>query len=220
MKVLYVESAKATWLFDLRLLNPTGLSVTRLLSAVAERYRFAKAPTSPLDINEGGVKFVEGVFGTSTGVDVGVSLSVYGDGLVADSFSNTDNTIEFLRDIASLSSELGFPFPDENQIGKAFTSLLGVSCDVTLSQWFSTFDPIARTIERNVVTMDGKPRSFAFSGISIHSEDVGQNKAPTPFKFERKWGAPFSDNRYLTQAPLETNKHIALLQELETVLKG
>jgi hypothetical protein len=220
MKVLNVENSKATWLFDLRLLNPRGLTITSLMAGIAEKYRFAKIPANPLDVKEGGLSFVEGVFRNSKGIEFGVSITAYGDGLVADTFSNTNNTSEFLRDLALFSAELGFPFPDENEMGKSFTSILGVFCDVPLLALNPKLEFIAKLIESKLVTMDGKPRTFDFAGISLYSEDVSQNKAPAVFKFERKFGQPFSTNRYFAQAPLETDEHIAVLEELERVLKA
>jgi hypothetical protein len=196
------------------------VKISSLLGPVAERYAFAKVPANPLDIKDGGLSFVEGVFSNSKGTEVGVTLTAYGDGLVADTFSNTDNTTEFLRDLASFATELGFPFPDEDEVGKSFTSILGVSCSAPLLTLNRNLELIARLIERDLVTMDGKPRAIEFAGITMYSEDVGQNKAPSVFKFERKVGQPFSENRYFAQAPLETDKHIALLEELENILIG
>jgi hypothetical protein len=189
MKVLYVENTKATWLFDLRLLNPRGVSMIALVAAIAERYSFAKVPASPLDVSQGGgLSFVEGVFRNSEGIDLGVSITVYRDGLVADSFSNTGNTTEFLRDLAQFGAELGFPFPNEEEVGKSFTSILSVSCDLPLLTLNQKLEAIAKHVESKLVTMDGKPRTLEFSGFSIFSEDVSQNKAPAVFKFERKFG--------------------------------
>ncbi|MGD0522295.1 MAG: hypothetical protein ABSA48_13635 [Terracidiphilus sp.] len=219
MKVLNVENAKATWLFDLRLLNPRGVTITSLMAGIAERYKFAKVPANPLDVKEGGLSFVEGVFRNSKGIELGVSITAYGDGLVADTFSNTDNTTEFLRDLAQFAAELGFPFPDEKEMGKSFTSILGVFCDVPLLALNPKLEFIAKLVESKLVTMDGKPRTIEFAGISLFSEDVSQNKAPAVFKFERKFGQPFSANRYYAQAPLETDEHVVVLEEFEKILK-
>lgn len=219
MKVLYVENAKVTWIFDLRLLNPRGVSMIALTAAIAERYKFAKVPSNPLDVSQGGgLSFVEGVFRNSAGIELGVSITIYRDGLVADSFSNTNNTTEFLRDLAQFGGELGFPFPSDDEIGKSFTSILSLSCDLPLLTLSPKLESIAKRVESKLVTMDGNPRTLEFAGISIFSEDVSQNKAPTVFKFERKFGQPFSTNRYFAQAPLETDEHIAVLDEIEKLL--
>jgi hypothetical protein len=220
MKVLYVESAKATWIFDLRLLNPRGVTITSLMAGVAERYKFAKIPASPLDVKDGGLSFVEGIFRNSKGIDLGVSLMVYGDGLVADTFSNTDNTTEFLRDVGKFAAESGFAFPAEVEVGKAFTSILGVECDTPLLVLNPRLEAITRLINDKLITMDSRPRSFELTGITMFSEDIGQNKSPALFRFERKVGALFSQDRYFTQAPLETDKHIAVLEEFERILKS
>ena len=220
MKVLNVESAKATWIFDLRLLNPRGFTITALMAGITERYRFSKVPANPLDVKDGGLSFVEGVFRNSSGVDLGVTVTAYGDGVVADTFSNTDNTTEFLRDMAQFATEIGFPFPNENEIGKSFTSILCVQSEVSIQTLNPKLNGIARMIESKLVTMDGKPRTFEFAGISLFSEDLSQNKAPSIFKFERKVGQPFDTNRYFAQAPLETNEHIIVLEALERMMKS
>jgi len=63
------------------------------------------------------------------------------------------------------------------------------------------------------------PREFDFSRIGFASEDLSKALAPIAFTFERRLQQPFSANRYYSEAPLQTDEHIELLDMLEGILK-
>jgi hypothetical protein len=79
---------------------------------------------------------------------------------------------------------------------------------------------IVQFIESKLQTLDGRPRRFEFTGVEFWSEDITKNFAPIGFKFERKFDQPFAQNRYHSEAPLQTKDHIELLGLLEDILRG
>jgi hypothetical protein len=220
MKVLYVQGAKATWLFDTQLLNPRGLELKSLFASMKERYEFAKSPVHEHDRSEkGSFVFSSGVFPES-GEKRSVSLTVFRDGVVAESTSNTIHATAFLDDLREFALETGYSMPPTSSVGKGFSSLLVVETDAVLLTINPKLLPLIQFIQSKIVTLDGKPREFDFSRIGFASEDLSKPFAPIPFTFERRLEQPFSANRYYSEAPLQTDEHIELLEMLEGILKA
>lgn len=221
MKILSVGQARTLWMFDLGLLNPRGLSLHRALEQLAEKYKFSKAPKNPLDLNEQkALAFQAGTFVNSKKSAVHISFTIYNNGFSAETQSSTDDSTEFLEEIAAwIVKEHGMVAPSSLDLKKAYLSQVDVESDTPLVVLNPKLTPFLRLIEERTKTADGKPRQFDLGAIQCWTEDVTQQMAPALFRFERKWGLPFASNRYFTQSALETQPHIDLLNDLEKVLK-
>ena len=220
MKVLYVQAAKATWLFDTRLINPRGLEIKSLFASIKDRYDFTKSPLHEHDRSDkGSFVFSDGFFANSD-EKRSVSLTVFRDGVVAESASNTDHATAFLEDLREFAIEIGYSMPQSSSITRGFTSDLVLESDAVLLAINPKLLPLIQFVQSRLVSLDGKPREFEFSRISFSSEDLGKPFAPVPFTFERRLEQPFSANRYYSEAPLQTDEHIELLNMLEGILKA
>lgn len=208
------------WAFDIQLLNLGGLSSQELFKKLDDRYKFAKSPKHPLDLNEKGVlAFQLGTFSNSKKKPLSVTFTIYNNGLAAETASTTDDATEFLQDLANwISREFSFQPPDEAAIKKAYFSQVTVQLDTSLAMLNPKLQEIAGMLQANLKSLDGKPRQYAFAGISFWTEDVGQTFAPAQFRLEKKWGTPLSSNQYFSQAPLQTEQHLSLISEVEKLL--
>jgi hypothetical protein len=219
MKVLYVGLARSIWLFDLGLMNPKGVSLQGLIDLLKEKYRFAKAPKNALDLDEQkALSFRSGTFTNSKGIPVIVGFSIYNDGFTAETLSSTDDSTEFLLELAGwMKVECGFSLPED--VRKAYVGQIDFESEGSLLGLNTGLTNFLKALEARYSPVDKKPRQFDAAGLSFWTEDVNKPTSPAIFKFERKMGAPFSSNHYFSQAPLETQSHIEVLQELETLLK-
>jgi hypothetical protein len=219
MKVISVTLARSMWLLDPRTLNAQGRSLLDTLLATSSRYRFAKSPQHLLDLNaEKALEFVAGTFEIK-GEPKRVGLIVYNNGLTADSLSSTDDSDAFLEDLTQwLTKEHKLAIQPDGIIRKYYYNQLEVECEYALSLLNPKLQRLSEKISSLCLTLDGSPRSFEMAALGIWPQDVGEKEAPPGFRFERKIGAPLSKNLYFSQAPLRTQEHISVLEELEAIL--
>ena len=216
MKVLYVGLARTIWLFDFALLNPTGMNLRGVLGEVGERYQFAKIPKNELDLDEQrSLSFKGGTFVGQRKVPLLVGLAIYSDGLAADTMSSTDESTEFLNDLAKwLSDTFGLVVPKERR--ENYLSQIDFQSDVPLTNLNRRLEAFADNLE---AFEKNKDRHYELGSIQFWTEDIGKPGSPAPVKIERKISA-FSSNHYFSQAPLPTSAHMEFLSEFEAILKA
>jgi len=213
MNVLYVGLARTVWLFDLSLLNPTGMSLKGVVAEVTKRYQFAQAPKHELDFDDQrSLAFKGGTFVGQRKVPLFVALNIYSDGLVADTMSSTDESTEFLNDLAKwLSDTYGLNVPKERRVN--YLSQIDFRSDVSLINLNRRLEAFAENLAKSV------GRNYEVGSIQLWTEDVGKPGSLAAVRIERKISAPFSANHYYSQAPLPTTAHMELLSEFEALLK-
>lgn len=216
MNVLFVGLARTIWLFELALLNPKGISLRGVFEEIGKRYRFAKAPANEIDFDEQrSLAFKAGTFTGARKIPVIVGLNVYNDGLVADTVSSTDETTEFLTDLASwLSDTYGLIVPKERKVN--YLSQIDFRSEVSLTNLNRQLGTFAENLQNLRRSADN---NYEVGSIQFWTEDIGKPGSAAPVKIERKITAPFSANHYFSQAPLPTTDHIRLLTEFEAILK-
>jgi hypothetical protein len=214
MKLMSVSLARSAWLFDLTDINPGGKDIfTHLIPPLLEDYKFKTHPKPGEDFSSSGMKFTQGEFVKEDGTVIIVNLTIWKDGVWADSFSSTSDSDEFIKAVSLALPELGFAFDPEMVNTKLYLSQLQVRCDKALS----ALNPRLSDLAEKVASAGGGETKFAFSGIEFWPDQTKTVK-PAVFSFQRRVGDPFSSNRYWSQAALSTSKHLELLDELEAIL--
>jgi hypothetical protein len=147
------------------------------------------------------------------GTVIAVRLTIYSDGIAADTFSSTTDSEEFLTAALENLPEIGFAYDPAMVRRRAYLSQLNVMCSKPLSALNPKLNDfgarLSSSIEGNL--------EFAFAGIEFWPDQTKVFK-PSTFSFQRRIGDPFSDSRYWSQAPVPTGRHLELLQELEAIL--
>lgn len=188
------------------------------LSFLLERHNFLKFPTTEEIKSRQEYKFDDGVFSGRSGEQLWVSLSVYSDGIVADTHSSTEDSDYFLHDLlTALTQQFGF-VPYEKIIRRrAYHSEVSVEMGEGFSSINERIASFLKDLQDNVSTDNTIPLEVA--GITF-VQDPRKLNGLYPFRFERAANAPFKDKRYFSAAPMATTKHLQMLEKLETVLTG
>ena len=211
MKLLSVPLARIVWSFDVSEINPRGKNIfSDLVPTLIEAYGFKKYPEEGGDFSKGMV-FGLGTFTNHNNDEVQVGLTVWSDGIAADTYSNTNDSDEFMEGLIEILPQEGYVFERVMIQRKAYNSHVIVRCEKHLSSLNPRLDEFSKKLSAAI-----NPRlMFEPAGIEFWPN---QEAKVANFSFQRKTGADFSDNRYWSQAALRTDKHLELLQDLENIL--
>jgi hypothetical protein len=213
MKLLSVQLARTIWTLDLAEVNPRGKNIfSDLVPKLIQEFKFKKSPEEGGDFSKGLV-FTLGSFMNRNDDDVAVGITIFSDGVSADTYSSTDDSDEFLDVVSEILPQIGYSFDPEMVQRKAYNSQIVVRSEVNLSLLNPLFDKFAEKLSEL-----SDPRvDFGFAAIEFWPDQT-QTFKPVNFSLQRKNGTAFSDNRYWSQAGMPTQKHLEFLEELETTL--
>jgi hypothetical protein len=220
MQLLSVGIARSIWLFDINDLNPTGKSIfPDVLLWLGEKYSFQTYPKSLADTDQEkkGFLFKAGEFQTSDDTIV-VNLSIYNDGIIAETWSSTEKGDLFIEDVQrSLISKYGLTFTPET-VRKQYISEVVVRLDHPMSNINPRLAQFCKMMT-DMFTRHHLP-PFEATGMVFGQDTSATAYKPPGFGVERKVGAPFSDNRFWSRSPFTTGEHLRALEEFERLLVG
>lgn len=218
MELLNIIRARSVWLFDVRDINPRGRYFELALIAwLKERYTFTKYPSSITDIDQtGGLVFSSGSFHLRTDSLITVDLSIYNDGLVADTRSSTRDTDTFIDDVLSSAvQEFEIVFYPEMIRRKLYVSEMHVRSNRPLSSINPRLEGFASRLASMISIQ--KDARLELSSIGFWP-DENSPAGTSRFLFERQLNTSFAEQRYFSSAPLQTEDHLKLLNEFEDLL--
>ncbi len=215
MELVSVQRARSIWLLDSYDLNPRGKNIgTKLIDWLKHTYQFTKVPAGMTDLDDTKALYYSGGHFKTGRESIDVELRIYNDGVVGDTRSSTEDTDLFLLDVlASAAKEFSLPYKHEIVRKKLYVSEMTVRTAKALS----TLTPTLAEFARKLGLATGSAAVPELASIGFWP-DILPNPSASVFRFERKFGAEFSDHRYYTRAPLQTSKHLELLQALEGAL--
>ena len=211
MKILQIKMARAAWIFKTNDMNPHGKDIREMLPELVKRYNFANIPDIPKARAAGkGIPFGSGTFQAAA-----LDVTMYDDGLIADTRHNTKTSNAFLEDVMAWATKT-FGLVQPAQIRKAYASELFVELDKPLDGLVSLFGKLAKELDR--LAKPWGHTKFSAYGITLASDpDVSAQKVP-PFKLERADETPHVEGRYYSAAPVHTEEHVKLLDMIERAI--
>src|SRR5260370_12050179 len=214
METRAVKSARSIWLMETEELNPRGISLSPILIALRDRYEFQVFPKTVEEANpyrQQGIVFAKGSFGQA-GRNHLVSVTMYGDGFVAERRLSTDFSDAFLEDLLAFASgQFGLLYRPEMVQKRAYASQLLVRTSKELHKFFTSLSAVGEKLS-SIVGQKYEPLWLSFG------TDYKSSLRPGAFTFEREINKPFEQRRYYSAAPLQTKQHEGLLKQLEAAL--
>jgi len=221
MKLLSVKLSRAIWLINLIDLNPRGRNLQAIIPGIVAKYKFRGFPIKSEDFNlTNGVKLTGGVFQKDSETEINIDLTVFPDGIIADTRSSTDDSDKFLDQLLTLASnELGLVPYNEVLRTKSYVSELMVWTDKPLNAINPKLQQIAKLLNSLIKGHSHHPIAFETFGITFWTDQT-ITLPPGPFRFERVSDIPFAENRYFSAAPLQTDAHLEVLTNFEKILSS
>jgi hypothetical protein len=224
MKLLSIKQARSIWLIYLIELNPRGLSLFTLINPIIEKYKFQIYPTKPeefgysKEIRE--IKFIGGSFPRDQQHNIAFDLTIFNDGLMVDTRSSTDDSDGIIDEFLTwVSAEFDLVPYQEVLRSKLYLSELFVQTEKSLNSLNPKLANFGALLTSLIVGHEHHPIAFETSSLSFWTNPTIDNP-PGPFRFERVIDAPFNTNRYYSAAPLQTEAHLKILEELEKILSS
>lgn len=224
MKLLSVKQARSIWFVYLIELNPRGLNLISIIKPVVEKYNFQIFPSNPEELGFGKetreIKFRGGSFQKDLQHNISFDITIYNDGLLVDTRSSTYDSDIILEDFLNwISTEYGFVPYKEVLRSRVYLSELYVQTNKSLNLLNPKLEDLSKHLTSLVVGHEHHPITFETTGISFWTDPAITNP-PSSFKFERVIDVPFNTNRYYSAAPLQTDAHLEMLEELESILSS
>ena len=185
-----------------------------LIDIVRTRFNFEQIPDKSDDLNRG-IEFLNGAI---DGVTV-EKLGLYSDGVILESRSPTKSLdLAFAELTAWAETDLGLKMIETHNISKLYESDITVHSDGNIVNLGRRIEKICKLLSAGLMkisNIDADPTSVGFS----ISPDINKlpGLKPSAFRVDRQAGADFARNLFRSGAPLTTDLHLELLQELETL---
>ena len=217
MNIVAFSSGSFIALFPLEAFTPLGgLNERRTVDAIRERYKFVSFPNMSApraELEQTGIVFEWGVYETAAGQISINKLSVHNDGIVVRP-NKTQHAEAFFNDATSwLIEEHGCR---QARIKPLYVSEIVVDFDVPVANMIDNYGEIANLLVSHV----DKNRGVKAAAVNALSFEFLTNDSMTTAKFviERRVGTSVEDERYFCSAPLTTEHHLEVLQEIERLL--
>jgi hypothetical protein len=214
MQLSAVLLARALGFVDINDLNPRGRSFfPYLVPLIVSRFNFQQYPMKPDEFDESkGVTFGMGHTGEST-ID---KITVWNNGIGVDVRSSTTDAKNILELTLSWLRDEGYLEFHPSMINRwGYLSQITFFADINLDQFNPALRNLAVAVGDSVAQEQGIKSPFGVSGINI---DFDRSFAQSPialFTLQRRAEVPFTRNKFYSEAPLPTETHIRVIQQLE-----
>lgn len=201
----------------------TPAPLTDVVNSIRSTYQFTVYPIfNPAGIPET-FTFANGRFldGDKTFAIGQLVMAPNADIAVTISTEQAERVLEHLMDL--LDTNFGYRLR-QAKIVKSFLSNIVVTFDRGLEEYIRQFEHMADIINRFRLP---ERREFAIKRLAfgdspepVTGVDIMAMIERGDFTIERRAGRPFGENRYFSSAPLRTQDHIRVLEQIEAVAKG
>jgi hypothetical protein len=215
MKIVTTEGGRVLDLVPLEEFRPPqGVYAPDFISAIMEHYSFPLAP----DLKEAaktGAKFEGGKF-VHDGESIAIKeLAIYSDGMICETHT-TDLAELVLDDFVKWATAVFKLQEPTSPVRRTFTSALVVNLDKAVETGLGKLSRTCDLLSQALNDAYGWKYQYNLNRLAF---DVDPQTIPhlraTNFILERRLQVSYSQNRYFSIAPLKTDAHIKLLENIE-----
>jgi hypothetical protein len=214
MRLASVVLARIYGMMPIEDLNPNGaVYYPEVVEWLKHRFNFLKFPTKLEDFDESkGIEFGAGRAGDAT-IE---KLVILNSGIYLDTLASTDVSERILNEtLTAAVGDLGI-FYEEGMIKrKAYISQLAFYSDAPIMLIHPVFIRAAAIVSKEVEQNFGKSLPYHPTAIGYQYDLTTSAVGPAAFNIQRREGAPFSDNKFFSVAPVKTSIHLELLNMIE-----
>jgi hypothetical protein len=199
-------------------LNPRGtIFYPELTQELVQRYRFQKFPQKLEEFDESkGVEFHQGKWGDK----IIQKLVIWNTIIVVETRSNTTDSKQILEEmLVWATGKFGLNFKPGMIKRFAYVSDLTFHSDVPLFNTNPAVVRLAAETTKAVSEIWQEPIKYEPMGVAVGHDPLSRKYGIASFSISYRAEARFSENKYFSEAPLPTDKHIALLEEFEADMK-
>jgi hypothetical protein len=223
MNMVALESGRTTWLFPVEEIIPLGgADGPKIIAAISSRYKFTHPPANPTreDIDKNGLKFAGGqMLHEGKLANIG-EFVVFSDGIVAIS-SSTELAESFLQDIFGfLISEFDFR-EISSDVKRVHISTVVVEFDTSLNQFVQGHTAETAVIGKHLNSIDSTDFPVEVMRVDFALNMDPEFRPPNipRLTIEKRAHTQFSQHRYFSSAPIDTAKHLEILERIDRGLR-
>lgn len=198
--------------------NQKNIYIGDVASALRDRYKFLQAPTKIEDFDlQKGMEFIHGIFNNDHVIG---KLRIHNNGVFCEAELPTEAISEFLEDVFEWArQDMGMTLEDAVEPNQYFSSHLEVETDISLAPALGKFSSIGDKLTALMTSYGQQVPSFEATHLAFQCDvSIVQGVRPEIFSLERREGKPFDSGLFYTASPLKTADHLALLNDLESIL--
>jgi hypothetical protein len=186
-----------------------------LVESLVARYRFQKFPKEFDDLNETkGIEFLEGSFGGK----VIEKLVIYGNGILVDTRAGTSVSRSVIQEALEWAKDnFGINYDPGMILRFGYVSQVTFYSDVK----FLVNPAIIRLAERittAVSEIQQEHIDYEGMGFAIGHDALKRKNPLAAFTLAPRLEVPLSHHKYFSEAPVGTDLHWELLEELESAI--
>ena len=200
-------------------LSPDGrIFFPELAKGLVERYQFQKFPKEPSEFDEGkGIEFADG----RRGNDVISRVVIYNFAILVETRSNTNLSQEILEDaLLWAKGEFGLTYEADMIKRCAYVSQLTFYSEATLNLLNPILTTLSQRITDAVSNFQRTQTDYQTTTFGIHHDHTTRKATMAGFTVQPRAESPLDDHKYFSEAPLPTDMHWELLEDLESALLG
>jgi hypothetical protein len=218
MKISAIVLARFVAFMEPLDLNPVGkVYLPDIIPAIVAKYKFLKFPQKPEDLDESkGITFEGGRF---EGITI-QRIQLFTHVVSAETASSTTDSERVLEGALQWTAEtFGLNYRAGMVKRKAHVSQLTFYSDSIFKNLNPVLLKIATKLSERVPQYFGTRVEYQPSSFAISYDPLTVKNGTSVFSIEPRAETPYDENKFFSTAPLPTEEHIKLLEELESDLQ-